>query len=44
MPDGKTVVAPLPAGLCGHFGPVSVRFVILQHVQGQVTTERLTLS
>jgi len=41
-PDGKTLVAPLPAGLCGHFGPELVRFVILQHVQGQVTTDRLT--
>ena len=41
-PDGRTVTAPLPARLCGHFGPELVRFVILQHVQGQVTTERLT--
>jgi hypothetical protein len=41
-PDGRTVTAPLPQGLCGHFGPELVRFAILQHVQGQVTTERLT--
>ncbi|MCB9943982.1 MAG: transposase [Geminicoccaceae bacterium] len=41
-PDGRTVTAPLPQGLCGHFGPELVRFIILQHVQGQVTTERLT--
>ncbi|MEZ5847846.1 MAG: transposase [Geminicoccaceae bacterium] len=41
-PDGRTVKSPLPQGLCGHFGPELVRFVILQHVQGQVTTERLT--
>ena len=42
LPDGQTVTAPLPAGLYGHFGPELVRFVILQHVQGQVTTDRLT--
>lgn len=42
LADGRTVMAPLPPGVCGHFGPELVRFVILQHVQGQVTTERLT--
>src|SRR4029453_5788306 len=42
MPDGRTVVAPLPAGVAGHFGPELRRFVLLQHHQGQVTVEGLT--
>ncbi len=41
-PDGQTVLAPLPGGLVGHFGPELRRFVLLQHHQGQVTVERLT--
>ncbi len=41
-PDGRTLVAPLPAGIAGHFGPELRRFVLMQHHQGQVTTERLT--
>ena len=41
--DGRTIVAPLPKGLIGHFGAELVRFIILQHGQGQVTTERITL-
>jgi Transposase IS66 family len=41
-PDGRTLVAPLPAGTLGHFGPELQRFVLLQHHQGQVTTERIT--
>jgi hypothetical protein len=41
-PDGQTVVAPLPAGISGHFGPDLRRFVLMQHHQGQVTVERLT--
>jgi hypothetical protein len=40
-PDGRTVIAPLPAGIAGHFGPQLRRFVLLQHHQGQVTVERL---
>jgi hypothetical protein len=40
-PDGREVVAPLPPEVAGHFGPGLVRFVLMQHVQGQVTTERL---
>jgi hypothetical protein len=39
---GETLVAPLPAGLRGHFGPELVRFVLLQHHQGQVTSDRIT--
>ena len=41
-PDGRRVVAPLPEGIAGHFGPELRRFVLLQHHQGQVTVERIT--
>ncbi len=41
-PSGETVVAPLPAGTVGGFGPALRRFVLALHAQGQVTTERLT--
>ena len=40
-PDGKTVIAPLPAGVEGHFGPELRRFVLAQYHQGQVTAARL---
>ncbi len=40
-PDGRTVVAPLPAGISGHFGPNLRRFVLAQCHQGQVTVPRL---
>jgi hypothetical protein len=40
-PDGRTVVAPMPAGITGHFGPELRRFVLAQHHQGQVTVPRL---
>ncbi|HET6520118.1 MAG TPA: transposase [Geminicoccaceae bacterium] len=40
--DGRLLVAPLPPGVVGHFGPELHRFVLMQHHQGQVTTERLT--
>ncbi len=40
-PDGKTVMAPLPAGVDGHFGPELRRFVLAQYHQGQVTAARL---
>src|ERR687897_2863588 len=41
-PDGRTLVAPLPAGVEGHVGPELRRFVLLQHHQGQVTAGRIT--
>jgi hypothetical protein len=41
-PDDRTLVAPLPVGVQGHFGPELRRFVLLQHHQGQVTAERIT--
>ena len=40
-PDGRTVVAPMPAGIVGHFGPELRRFVLVQYHQGQVTVPRL---
>jgi hypothetical protein len=40
-PDGQEIVAPLPEEVTGHFGPGVARFVLMQHVQGQVTAERL---
>jgi hypothetical protein len=39
--DGRTVIAPLPAGVTGHFGPELRRFVLAQYHQGQVTVPRL---
>src|SRR5260370_3744839 len=36
-PDGRTVVAPLPAGIDGHFGPELRRFALAQSHQGHVT-------
>ena len=40
--DGRTITAPLPAGIEGGCGPALRRFVLAGHVQGQVTAERLT--
>ena len=40
-PEGQDIVAPLPPEVSGHFGPGVVRYVLMQHFQGQVTTERL---
>ena len=40
-PDGQEIVAPLPPEVTGHFGPGVVRYVLMQHFQGQVTVERL---
>src|SRR5665213_3213923 len=39
--DGRTVTAPLPEGIDGHFGPQLRRFVLAQYHQGQVTVPRL---
>jgi hypothetical protein len=39
--EGRTVIAPLPAGISGHFGPELRRFVLMQYHQGQVTVPRL---
>ena len=41
-PDGRTMIAPLPAGIMGGYGPNLRRLCLMLHAQGQVTTERLT--
>src|SRR5215207_6801836 len=41
-PEGQTIIAPLPAGIAGGYGPGVRRFCLALHTQGQVTTERLT--
>src|SRR3954464_14873067 len=38
-PEGQEITAPLPPEVTGHSG--IVRYVLMQHVQGQVTVERL---
>jgi hypothetical protein len=40
-PDGRTILAPLPEGVEGHFGPELCRFVLMQYHQGQSTMPRL---
>ena len=41
-PDGRALLAPLPEGIDGHFGPELRRFVLMQCHQGQSTLPRLT--
>ena len=41
-PSGETVSGALPAGIVGGFGPDLQRFILALHIQGQVTTDRLT--
>jgi hypothetical protein len=41
-PEGQTIIAPLPAGIAGGYGPGVRRFCLALHTQGQVTTERLS--
>jgi len=40
-PDGRTIIAPLPEGIDGHFGPELRRFVLMLYHQGQTTLSRL---
>ena len=40
-PDGRTILAPLPQGIAGHFGPQLRRFVLVHYHQGQSTMPRL---
>ncbi len=40
-PDGRTITAPLPTEVAGHFGPELRRFALAQYHQGQVTVPRL---
>jgi hypothetical protein len=41
-PDGERIVADLPRGIEGGFGPALRQFIAAAHFQGQVTSERLT--
>ena len=43
-PAGEAVLAPLPAGIVGGFGPGLRRFLLMAHAQAQVTAERLLTS
>jgi hypothetical protein len=40
-PDGRTIIAPPPAGLEGEFGPTLTRAVLALYHQGQMTSDRL---
>ena len=40
-PDGRTILAPLPEGIEGHFGPELRRFVLMQYHQGHQHMPRL---
>jgi hypothetical protein len=40
-PEGRLIVAPLPGGVAGHFGPELRRYVLAQYHQGQTTVPRL---
>lgn len=40
--NGNRIVAPLPDGIVGGFGPELRRFIAAGHFQGQITSERLT--
>jgi len=39
--QGERIVAAMPAGIMGGFGPELRRFIAVSHFQGQVTSERL---
>ena len=41
LPNGGTLLAPLPAGITTHYGPELKRFVLAQYHQGQTTIPRL---
>jgi hypothetical protein len=41
-PDGRTMLAALPAGIVGGYGANLRRVCLMLHTQGQVTTGRLT--
>lgn len=41
-PGGRTIIAPLPAGVRGGYGANLRRFCLMLHSHGQVTTQRLT--
>jgi hypothetical protein len=39
--DGERLIAPLPAGIVGGCGPHLIRLVLMLHIQGQMTCERI---
>ncbi|MDH7785668.1 FtsZ-binding cell division protein ZapB [Ochrobactrum sp. 19YEA23] len=41
-PEGRRILAPLPAGVVGGYGANLRRLCMMLHAQGQVTTQRLT--
>jgi hypothetical protein len=41
-PEGTRIVAEMPSGVVGGFGPQLRQFIAAAHFQGQVTSERLT--
>ncbi|MBB3913723.1 hypothetical protein GGQ65_000992 [Rhizobium fabae] len=41
-PEGRTIIAPLPAGIKGGYGASLRRFCLMLHSRGQVTRQRLT--
>jgi hypothetical protein len=41
-PSGERIIATLPSGILGGYGPELRRFIAAGHFQGQITTERLT--
>jgi hypothetical protein len=41
-PCGERIIASLPPGIVGGYGPELRRFIAAGHFQGQMTTERLT--
>ncbi len=41
-PCGERIVAALPSGILGGYGPELRRFIVAGHFQGQMTSERLT--
>lgn len=41
-PSGERIIASLPLGILGGYGPELRRFIAAGHFQGQITTERLT--
>ncbi len=41
-PCGERIIASLPPGILGGYGPELRRFIAAGHFQGQMTTERLT--
>jgi hypothetical protein len=40
-PDGKTILAPLPAGVRGHVGPELRRYILALYHQGRITVPGL---